>query len=181
MKKARKSSEQQLVMQDVSVVAKKLAKKLSTENLATVPEEIWDKVKVAMDHQFDGAWYGVQKHTIVGMVRKTRKKLGFGDDINTVEKIYAGMTDSNRHFLQCSSWFPHPTDPANAMGMMAFGNPSLVFGLRKYPHLDLYVDATFSCCLAPFKQCYHGVYHATSAYLPVLYILMTHKMSSDQH
>ncbi len=43
-KKACKSSEQQKVMRDVSVVAKKLAKKLSTENLATVPEEIWDKV-----------------------------------------------------------------------------------------------------------------------------------------
>lgn len=44
-----------------------------------------------MDHQYDGAWYGVQKGTIVGMVRKTRKKLGFGDEIGTVEKTYAGM------------------------------------------------------------------------------------------
>ena len=58
-----------------------------------------------------------------------------------------------------------------------------LFGLLKVPGIALYVDATFSCCPAPFKQCLIiMVYnHSTSAYVPVLYILMTHKMSSDQH
>ena len=140
------------------------------------------KVKSELDTRFNGAWFGVQKQTVCNMVRKTRKQLGFGNAIGTVEKVYAGMRDSDRRFLQCSAWYPHPTDVTDAMRIMAYGNPAL-FRLLKIPGLDIYMDATFSCCPAPFKQCLIiMVYdHSCSAYVPVMYILMTHKVSRIDH
>lgn len=153
----------------------------SIEDLVILPESIWDRVKAELDSKYDG-WFGIFKQTVVNMVRKTRAKLGFGDAIGTVEKANADMRDSNRRFLQCSAWYPHPTEPEKAMRLMAFGNPCL-FGLLKVPGVALFVDATFSICPLPFKQCLIiMVYdHSISAYVLVMYILMTHKVSSDQH
>ena len=107
--------------------------------------------------------------------------MGQGNNISTVETMYNLMTDSPRAFLHASLWYPHP-DPKKeedkkGMRMMIFGNPSLFGLLEELPGVDMFINATFSCCSYPFKQCLIVmVYdHSTRSYVPVLYILMTHK------
>jgi len=52
---------------------------------------------------------------------------------------------------------------------------------KKGPSIDIFVDATFGCCPHPFEQCLIIMVHDhhTSAYVPVLYILMTNKFESQ--
>ncbi len=66
------------------------------------------------------------------LVRKSRKKLGFGNAISTIENTpdYNKMTDQDRPFLNCSACFPHPEKPDTNMRVMIFANPYLL-GLLK--------------------------------------------------
>ena len=103
--------------------------------------------------------------------------MNFGDSFRTIESSeYSMMTDSKRRFLQSHLIISHPDDPSVWQRLMVFGNPSL-FGLLQASSVDLYIDATFDCCPHPFYQCLIIMVfdRMTSCYVPVLYILMTHK------
>jgi hypothetical protein len=84
----------------------------ATNNLAQLPEKIRAQVKKWADENYNQMWYGLQRHQVLELVRKPRKKLGLGNYSATVENIpdYKLMTDSRRPFLQCSTCFPHPED-----------------------------------------------------------------------
>ena len=166
---------------DTKLDMKMLTKELSMKNLPALPDAIWMDVKKAMDTKHgETGWSGLRKEQVCELVRKTRSSMGHGNTISTVETMYNTMTDSPRAFLHASLLYAHP-DPKKeednkGMRIMIFGNPSL-FGLLELPGVDMFIDATFSCCPDPFKQCLIiMVYdHSTRSYVPVLYILMTHK------
>jgi hypothetical protein len=98
--------------------------------------------------------------------------------ISTVESTpdYLQMVDSEREFLQVSMVFPHPKEGEDQIWVMIFRNPGLT-GLLKTPQMDVYMDATFSCCPNPFSQCLiFMIYnHTTSSYVPILYAFMMSK------
>jgi hypothetical protein len=104
--------------------------------------------------------------------------LNFGDAISTAENTpdYSQMADSGREFLQVSMVFHHPKEGEDQIWITIFGNLALM-GLLKTPQLDVYVDATSSCCPNPFSQCLiFMIYgHTTSSYVPILYALMMSK------
>ena len=114
------------------------------------------------------------------LVKSTRTAMDQGNNISTIEKAYSKMTDNNWVFLHFNASWPHPNDPGKQMQMMIFGSPTLI-GLLKGPSIDIFVDATFGCCPHPFEQCLIIMVHDhhTSAYVPVLYILMTNKFESQ--
>ena len=60
--------------------------------------------------------------------------------------------------------------------MMVVGNPN-IFGILQANFVDLYMDSTFDCCPNTFYQCLIIIIfdRATNKYVPILYILMTHK------
>ena len=149
-----------------------------SEHLTMQPDAVWTIIKKEMDDKYNGSWSGLYKSQVVDLVRKSRRKLGLGDDISTVTdtKNYRLMTDMTRPFLQHSGVWPHPDGSGEYMRAMIFGNPALISQLKNV-QLDIFVDATFDCVPSPFYQCLIVmVYHnETSTYVPVLYALMTHK------
>ncbi len=140
---------------------------LATSNLTMQPETIWGIVKKAMDEKYAGSWSGLYNNQIGEMVRKSGTKSGLGNFISTINdtKEYRLMSDGKRPFLQASGVWPHPEDSSQYMRSMVFGNPALIPLLKNCQH-DIFVDVTFVIM----------VYHdETSAYVPVLYCLLTHK------
>jgi hypothetical protein len=93
------------------------------------------------------------------------------------QQLYAMNINENNNgnHLHASGVWPHPDDSSD-MRSMVFGNPALI-PLLKNRQLEFFVDATFDCVPCPFYQCLIVmVYHdETSAFVPVLYALMTHK------
>jgi hypothetical protein len=153
---------------------------LATSKLTTTPESIWRDVVCWANSTYDGMWYEIKEQQVKELVRKSHKKLGFGNTISTIENTpdYNKMTDQDRPFLHCSACFPHPKKPDTNMQMMIFANPYLL-GLLK-GLVDIFIDATFSPCTPnPFYQCLIiMVYDSqTSSYIPVIYALMTHKVT----
>jgi hypothetical protein len=127
---------------------------LATSKLTTTPESIWGDVVSWANCTYDGLWYRIKEQQVKDLVRKSRKKLGFGNAISTIENThdYNKMTDQDRPFLHCSACFPHPEKPDTNMRMMIFANPYLLGLLTGL--VDIFIDATFSPCTPnPFYQC----------------------------
>ena len=157
---------------------KQFADNLATANLNVRPADIWTQTRNEMDRlHSDTGWTGHQKHFITDRVRRIRSNLNHGDAFRSVENShYALMTDSNRPFLQHHSCIPDRNEPGKWQRIMVFSNPSLTPKLE-VADVDLYLDATFDCCPAPFYQCLIVMIFSRehSAYVPIMYILMTHK------
>jgi hypothetical protein len=145
------------------------------DNLTMQPDSVWTIVKKEMDDKYNGTWSGLYKSQVIELVRKSRRKLGLGDTISTVNdtKNYWLMSDMTRPFLQHSGVWPHPDGSGEYMRTMVFGNPALI-SLLKNIQLDIFVNATFDCVPSPFYQCLIVmVYHnKTSMFVPVLYALL---------
>ena len=105
---------------------------LATSKLTTTPESIWGDVVSWANCTYDGLWYRIKEQQVKDLVRKSHKKLGFGNAISTIENTpdYNKMTDQDRPYLHCSACFPHPEKPDTNMRMMIFANPYLL-GLLK--------------------------------------------------
>lgn len=168
---------------DVSIEVRIHTKELATENLGWLPAKIWMTLKGELDKRYDtskglGGWSGIREDQVKSLVKDARAELGLGDAISTVMDVpqYSQMRGTARPFVQYSSTMPNPQKSGEIIRKMVFGNPSL-FGLLKVKQVDLFVDVTFSCCPNPFQQCliimvFNG---ETSSFVPVVYILMTHK------
>ncbi len=100
----------------------------------------------------------------------------FGDKFMAVECLHDVMCDSGGPFLHYHASFLDKSNPKELMQLMVFTSPTLIL-LLKSKKLDIFVDATFDCCSAHFYQCLIVVVFddQTSFYIPVVYILMTHK------
>lgn len=163
---------------DVKEDMKQYADQLSISNLTLPPAEIWSQVRSEMDRRHsDTGWSGHLKHFITDRVRRIRSDLNFGDAFRTIEhSSYSMMTDSPRSFLQYHACFPDRDEPGKQQRFMVFGNPSLLHKLESND-VDLYIDATFDCTPNPFYQCLIVMCfdREHSVYLPLMYILMTHK------
>ena len=63
---------------------------------------------------------------------------------------------------------------------MVLANPALLFLLGALL-VDLFIDATFKCCPHPFYQCLIVMVfdRESNLYVPVMYILMTHKTAES--
>ena len=126
----------------------------------------------------------MQEGEVKNLIRNTRSKCGYGSYIKTVENAleYRFMPGTNRPFLHCSASFTDWDKPNELMRIMIFANPDLLGLLRG--HVDIYVDATFTPCTpSGFYQCLILVVfnHQTSSYVPVVYALMSHKVTSLYH
>ena len=165
---------------DARVPMRILAEELAIKKLAARPKDIAIEVYNLIKIRYPNGCIVEDDKKIAQLVSNTRKSMGQGNNISTVEMAYSKMKGVNRAFLHFSGEWPHPTDPDKKMRMMIFGNPTLINLLRN-PTVDLFVDATFSCCPPQFHQCLIiMVYeHQTRSYVPVLYILMTHKFESQ--
>ena len=62
------------------------------------------------------------------------------------------------------------------MRFMVFGNPELT-GLLEQSGVDLFMDGTWDCTPQPFEQTYIIMVYdqQTRKYVPVLYVLMSHR------
>jgi hypothetical protein len=165
---------------DVRVTMKILAEELAIKKLAARPKDVADEVYNEVKKQFPNGCIVEDAKKIADVVRTTRKDMGQGNNLGTIENAYSMMKDMDRAFLHFFGSWPHPIDPSKKMKMMIFGNPTLINLLRN-PFVDLFVDATFGCCPKPFEQCLIiMVYeHHTRTYVPVFYILMTNKFESQ--
>jgi hypothetical protein len=162
---------------DVSEDMKIYADNLAISSLTLLPAQIWDQTKAKMDEEYPEGWTGIKKASITHRVRHTRMQMIGGDSFRMLENSkYALMTDTTRPFLHHHGIFPDEKKHGAFQRIMVFGNPTN-FGLLKTTKVDIYIDATFDCCPAPFYQCLIlMVFHQeTNVYVPVLYILMTHK------
>ena len=153
-----------------------LTDEIATSELTLLPQQIWDRVKMEMNTKHRD-WYGLQQHQVTERVRRARSKMNSGDAMRTLESSkYANMQDSNRPFLQHHGIYPDRNNPGTYQRLMVFGNPSL-FGLLQQRKIECYIDATFDCVPHPFYQCLiFMIFHPeTWQYVPIFYILMTHK------
>ncbi len=139
------------------------------------PLQVWLAVKKVMDVTH-GSYIGHNRQYIVDRVCRSRKEMDFGDKFRAVECLHNVMSDSDCPFLHYHASFPDKSNPKELMQLMVFANPTLI-PLLKFKKLDLFVDATFDCCPAPFYQCLIVMVFddQTCLYVPVVYILMTHK------
>ncbi len=161
---------------DVTVDMINLADDLATKSLGLRPSDIWNKVKKAMDDQH-GEWLGHTRNYILDRVRRMCAEMNYGDTFRTIEnKEYSLMTNSELPFLHNHTSIPHPDEPGVLQRIMVFANPALLHHLMA-DSVDLFIDATFKCCPHPFLQCLIVMCfdRATNYYVPVMYILMTHK------
>ena len=129
-----------------------------------------------MDAKYNSRWTGAQKDQICERIRATQRELNYGNIFRTVENTsYCMMIDSVRLFLQHHLCIPDPKKPSESQHVMVFGNPTM-FGLLRTKGVDVSVDATF-LVPHPFYQCLIFMVFdtGTSVYVPILYILMTHK------
>ena len=149
---------------------------LATSNLTLAPAKVWEELQKKLDEKYPEGWCGVKKDSMVNRVRRTRLAIGMGDHLRTVEtSSYGRMTDTERSFLQNHQAVPNPDKPGELQRIMVFGNPSL-FGLLMAANVDLYLDATFTVPPGFYQLLICMVYDRTrSAYVPVVYTLMTHK------
>jgi len=122
-------------------------------NRSKLPSMIWLEVKSFFNEKYSGNWYRLQEHQVLEMVRKCRNKLGQGNSISTLKNImdYSKMPSKDRPFLHHSMCSPHPEKSDVMMRLMIFANPALLGLLNGV--VDIIIDATFSCVLAPFYQC----------------------------
>ena len=58
---------------------------LATSKLTTTPESIWGDVVSWANSTYNGMWYGIKEQQVKDLVRKSRKKLRFGNAISTIE------------------------------------------------------------------------------------------------
>ena len=165
---------------DARVTMKILAEELAIKKLAARPKDVAIEVYNEVKKQFPNGCIVEDDKKIADVVRTTRKDMGQGNNLSTIESTYSMMKDMDRAFLHFTGSWPHPTEQAKKMKMMIFGNPALI-NLLRAPMVDLFVDATFRCCPKPFEQCLIVmVYeHYTRSYVPVFYILMTNKFESQ--
>ena len=164
---------------DVTQEMRAIAQKYGSENLRLAPDMVWMKVQNDLDVKYPNGWTTPKdKSFVISLVKRTRRDLNCGDAIRSAEHpTLAMMTDDEtRPFLQCNMTLPHPKKPGIQCRTMAFANPELIPTLRGKP--DAFVDATFDCAPAPFYQCLILMVFdpQTGVYLPVAYILMTHKL-----
>ena len=154
---------------------------LCTANLTLHPLECWDCIRQSMDRKYPSGWAGKNKKLITDRIRRTCSSLNHRDKFRTTDNTsYEMMTDKNRPFLQHHSTVPDRENIGHYQHMMAVGKP-ILFVLLQANFLDLYMDATFDCFPNPFYQCltittFDG---STNKYMPILYILMTHK--TEEH
>jgi hypothetical protein len=144
----------------------------------TAPVDLWAILKKEMDDKYE-CWTGLHRDQVLNLIKNTRTELNQGNAIAAITDTpdYYLMTDSKSAFVRYQASMPNPENETKPMmRMMVFGNPELL-RLLKGRNLDLYMDATFDCCPDPFYQCLIiMIYEPTcSYYVPVMYILMTHK------
>lgn len=165
---------------DASIEMKLLTKDLALKHLCLPPKKIMEQVMNAMTEKYPNNFIPMAEKSMMQLVKSTRTAMDQGNNISTIEKAYLMMSDMKKAFLHFNASFPHPNEPKKQMQMMIFSNPTLI-GLLKGLSIDIFIDATFRCCLHPFEQCLIIMVHDhhTSAYVPVLYILMTNKFESQ--
>jgi hypothetical protein len=164
---------------DVTQEMRAIAQKYATESLRLAPDMVWMKVQNDLDVKYPNGWTTPKdKSFVISLVKRTRRDLNCGDAIRSAEHpTLAMMTDDEtRPFLQHNMTIPHPKKPGVQCRAMAWSNPELIMTIRGKP--DVFVDATFDCAPAPFYQCLILMVYddQTGVYLPVVYILMTHKL-----
>ena len=161
------------VKEDMGMLADELA--TGVEGRTMTPLQVWLAVKKVMDEKH-GSYIGHNRQYIVDRVHRSRKEMDFGDKFRAVECLHNVMSDSDHPFLHYHASFPDRSNPKELMRLMVFANPTLI-PLLKSKKLDIFVDATFDCCPAPFYQCLIVMVFddQTGLYVPVVYILMTHK------
>ena len=157
---------------------KQMVDDMAQADLNIAASHIWDKVSLHFDEKYDRKWTGLNKGPCIDRVRKARKELNHGDAFRTVENTAIGMmTDTPCPFLQFHGTYPNKDKPGEMKRIMVFGNPVLFEDIRAGHEVDGYTDATFGCAPDPFYQVLiFMIFHrGTNIYLPIAYILMTHK------
>ena len=170
------------VSTDVSIEGEELVRKYSVavDHITMVPSQIWDIVNKTLSAKCP-TYHGVNRNSVLNAVQKHRKALGLGDDISTVTKhsSYFMLGDgTNRGFIHHYGCMPHPKTASENMEYIVLGHPSLLKYLRGTVHL--LIDATFDCVPSMFYQCLILMIHddRTDAYIPIAYVLMTHKFET---
>jgi hypothetical protein len=150
----------------------------AVEDRSTLPGKIWEDVKKHMDEKFPDGWSGHTMEYCKSLVSRTRKEINCGDKFREIENTNLRMMKDNldRPFLRNHQVMPNPKNPSELMRFMVFGNPELT-GLLEQSGVDLFMDGTWDCTPQPFEQTYIIMVYdqQTRKYVPVLYVLMSHR------
>jgi hypothetical protein len=156
---------------DAKADIEKHVRKLALENQAVGPVKIWEKVKTEMGEKFPNGWHGHTREYVKGLVGREQKETNFGDKFEEIKNTdLRFMADSGEPFLHFHRSVPNPQNKEQMMQLMVFANPELLL------LVDLFLNSTWDCTPAPFKQTYIIMCHdqQTGKYVPVITILMTH-------
>jgi hypothetical protein len=129
-----------------------------------------------MGAKFPNDWHGHTCEYVKGLVGREQNETSFGDKFEEIKITdLRFMTDSGEPFLHFHASLPNPQNKKQMMQLMVFANPE-VLPLLQQKKVDLFMDDTWDCTPAPFKQTYIIMVHdqQTGKYVRVITILMTH-------
>lgn len=148
--------------------------RLSIFYISKTAKEIWDLINEEFYKGHTGMVHGLVKAQVISRVYRARRKHFGGDDIFRIERQPMSLVrNSHLPFFQ----FNHSYyDAGELQRVVGWAHPLLV-DLLKYGHTSLFIDGTFRSAPKPFYQCVIVMVYdkATSAYVPVFYVLATGK------
>ena len=169
----------QSTTKDVTAAMQKDVDRMAISGTAT-PQHIWDTVS-GMYFSGDGTTVirGMSRAQVIKRIHRTRA-VHFGADLHGRVEVppLSRVKNSELNIFQFHHvWYSPKTKAKDKLDrVVGWAHPALLCLLR-YENISLFLDGTFRCVPAKFKQCVVAMVYdrGTKLFVPVFYVLCTSK------